>query len=206
MLRVLLLAPLSLAAIACGDDPLPVFIDTQFQISRDFGGGLAGTPRDILNSDGVDGLDLRCSVRPDGSNQVFALNASKGNEFGIELRNVVFPNGGGGLVGTSCVFVLRDGDNTYSGSCGSGQPAGHCVEDPRETPGYDCVQPCRVFDISVGNGMHGPQVALKYYCQGLGLATAPTTVVEVSANGNGRMAQDFPASLAAANCDGLAQE
>jgi hypothetical protein len=206
MLRVLLLAPLSLAAIGCGDDPLPVFVDVQYQLSREFGGGVVGGMRNFFNSNGVDGLEATCSVRSSGANQIFSLSAYQGTDFGIELRNVVFPAGGGELVGAACQIVILDEDNTYTGSCGSVQPAGDCTADPRMRPDYNCVQPCRVYEIRVGTGMQGPNVSLNFYCQGLGLSTDPTRVVEVSINGNGTEAPMFPSSLIASNCDGLAQE
>jgi hypothetical protein len=209
MLRVLLLAPLTLAAIGCGDDPLPVLVDVQYQLTREFAGGLVEPARDINNINGVDGLDLTCSVRNDGANQVFSLSAFQGTDFGLSFQNVVFPQGGGGLIGTGCRIGILEGDNMYQGQCSAAAPSGHCVMRPDMTPMYNCMQPCRVFDISITTAADGPTVNLKFFCQGLSYPADRTRVVEVikpGAGANGTNAQDFPVTLRAVNCDGLAQE
>jgi hypothetical protein len=210
MLRLLLrLLPIAFVAIGCGDDPLPVLIDVQYKLTRDIAGGGIDLPsRDINNINGVDGLSLTCSVSPNGSNQIFSMRAYQGTEFGLEFRNVVFPAGGGPLVGTACQTVILEEDNTYVGQCGAGAPTGDCLTRPSGGT-FNCQQPCRVYDIAVTNEADGPTVSLKFYCQGLAFPADNTRVVEVLKPGaefDGTRAQDFPVTLRAVNCNGLAQE
>jgi hypothetical protein len=190
-------------AVGCGDDPVAQF-DLLYQVRCDVAGGCAAIPpRDINQLAGAGGFNLDCSVAESGGNQLLQVTAKAAdNSYGIELRNVSFPPGGG-PVGPGCRATVYEDGNRYEATCSAAQPAGDCLTS------QGCEAACRIYDVVVSPLEDDVVVSMNFYCQGLfSPALGRGNSRELTAPGggfSGEQAPDHPAMFALTNCTGLVE-
>lgn len=200
MRRTASIALICLGLIGCGEGEVEVFADFQWSTRCDDTGGCTGEQqRDICGFNngevceaimGAPSPSISCFVgemEEAGTRTVSFTVAGEGYSLGI--NGLVVPFEGGVGSGPNCQIEVRDGVNTYRGSCGSSEPS------PQ--------QPCQIGRIDFSNDMGNPTLTGGVRCVGLPNRTSPNLTLELSGPGSGAMAEMTPAQFRLANCDGL---
>jgi hypothetical protein len=90
----------------------------------------------VNNLDGEAGYEVRCAAPALGDGtRSFSFTVESPDGWGMTLRNLLIPEGGGAPLGTA-ILSVADGANTYEGTVGSSTPVLHeCVDEPPDADG-----------------------------------------------------------------------
>ena len=185
----------------------PLFADAVWQVQCRCYGACSGMPsRDVQHLDGEahEGggiIAVNCSLGDRGGGKVLTASVVNSEGYGLEIRDVEFPIGGGPISGPGCTVSVTEGGQEYRGQCGANPPS--------------VVQPCRISNLTLNTDMDGnPQIEGDLLCFHLAATADPTLRRElakpdlaVSGAGMGEMCQPTDASEAVhfrfVNCRGL---
>jgi hypothetical protein len=158
-------------------------------------------------AEGTPEASLSCSATEAEGTRSLRFSASQGGGFSVSVSGLVVPTNGGSAMGGSCRVTVREGANTYEGSCGGSAPSE--------------AQPCQITDVTFYDDMGNPTFEADLFCQFLANQANPALQIEVTARGAGGPAFGgtppmsicataspsppacTPARIRFANCDGL---
>jgi len=150
---------------------------------------ICGFNRSDPCEEGMVEATLGCEATERDGTRSLTFSARQGSNVSLSVSGLVVPTNGGSAMGSSCRVTVREGANTYSGSCGGSAPSE--------------AQPCQINEVEFFDDMGNPTFEARLFCQFLENQASPALAIEVTAVGAGPMPASTPARIRFANCTGL---